>query len=217
MTDYALRRTKMVDSQVRPNDVTKFPIIDAMLSVPREAYVPIAKREAAYIGDNLDIGGGRVLLEARSLSKMLDMLDIKADELVLDLGVGLGYSTAVIAHLAEAVVAVEVDEALAGEAQAVLAAQGVDNAAVVSGPLGEAAPKHGPYDVMTIQGAVEELPQALVDQLKEGGRIAAFFNDGALGSCRIGHKNGGKINWRHAFNAATPVLPGFEKSHAFVL
>ena len=113
--------------------------------------------------------------------------------------------------------AVEVDEALAAEAQDVLAAQGVDNAAVGKRSAGEGAPKHGPYDVMTIEGAVEELPQALVDQLKEGGRIAAFFNDGALGSCRIGHKNGGKINWRHAFNAAAPVLPGFEKRHAFVL
>ncbi|TMV77427.1 methyltransferase domain-containing protein, partial [Thioclava sp. BHET1] len=151
------------------------------------------------------------------LSKMLDILDIQRDELVLDLGVGLGYSSAIISHLAEAVVAVEVDEALAAEAQAALSAQGVDNVAVVCGPLGEGAPKHGPYDVMTVEGAVEEMPQSLVDQLKEGGRIAAFFNDGALGSCRIGHKNGGKINWRHAFNAAAPVLPGFEKRHAFVL
>mgnify|MGYP000216842021 FL=1 len=91
MSEFASRRVMMVDTQVRPSDVTKFPIIDAMLTVPRELYVPETRREAAYVGENLDIGGGRVVLEARTLAKLLDALDIQPDELALDLGSGLGY------------------------------------------------------------------------------------------------------------------------------
>jgi protein-L-isoaspartate(D-aspartate) O-methyltransferase len=115
MTDFATRRTMMVDTQVRPSDVTKFPIIEALLSVPREAYVPRALREAAYVGENLVISPRRVMLEVRTLAKLLDALDIQPDELVLDLGFGLGYSTAVIARLAEAVIAVVEDADLAGQ------------------------------------------------------------------------------------------------------
>ncbi|MBC55633.1 MAG: protein-L-isoaspartate O-methyltransferase [Confluentimicrobium sp.] len=217
MTDYATRRRMMVDTQVRPSDVTKFPIIDAMLSVPREAYVPANRREAAYIGENLDLGGGRVVLEPRTLAKMLDALDIQPDELVLDIGCGLGYSTAVIARLAEAVVAVEEDAGMAAEAQDTLSERGVDNAAVIEGALAAGAAKHGPYDVIILQGAVERLPDALLAQLREGGRIAALFMEGALGVCRIGYKIDGNITWRFSFNAGAPVLPGFEEQRAFML
>ncbi|MHC0053278.1 protein-L-isoaspartate O-methyltransferase family protein [Actibacterium sp. D379-3] len=217
MTDYAMRRRMMVDSQVRPSDVTKFPIIDAMLSVPRENFVPTARREAAYIGENVDLGGGRVMLEPRTLAKMLDALDIQPDELVLDLGCGLGYSSAVIARLAEAVIAVEEDGDMAAEAQATLSQAGVDNAAVIEGPLAQGAAKHGPYDVITIQGAVAHLPDAVVDQLREGGRMAVLFMENALGVCRIGYKIDGRMTWRFAFNAGAPVLPGFERQRAFVL
>lgn len=217
MTDFAARRTMMVDTQVRPSDVTRFPIIEAMLAVPRESYVPANKREAAYVGENLDLGQGRVMLDPRTLAKMLDTLDIQPDEMVLDLGCGLGYSTAVISRLAEAVVAVEEDADLASEAQSTLSAEGVDNAAVVAGPLAEGAAKHGPYDAIMVEGAVEHLPAGLAAQLKEGGRIAAIFMEGALGVCRIGYKLDGGLTWRFAFNASAPVMPGFEKNRAFVL
>ena len=115
MSEFATRRVMMVDTQVRPSDVTKFPIIDAMLSVPRETFVPDDKREVAYVGENLALAPGRVVLEARTLAKLLDALDVQPGDLVLDLGCGLGYSTAVIARLAETVVAVEEDEALAAD------------------------------------------------------------------------------------------------------
>jgi protein-L-isoaspartate(D-aspartate) O-methyltransferase len=173
MSEFASRRVMMVDTQVRPSDVTKFPIIDAMLSVPREVYVPANRREAAYVGENLDIAPGRVVLEARTLAKLLDALDIQPGEMVLDLGSGLGYSAAVIARLAGTVVAVEEDEALAAEAGRLLSDEGVDNALLVTGPLATGAAKHAPYDVITIQGAVETVPEALVAQLRDGGRIGA--------------------------------------------
>ncbi len=217
MTNNADRRTMMVDTQVRPSDVTKFPIIDALLSIPREDFVPSDKVEAAYVGDNISLGGARVVLEARSLAKMLDALDVQADDLVLDLGCGLGYSSAVIARMAAAVVAVEEDEALAADAQSALSGAGADNVILHTGTLSDGAKEHGPYDVIILQGAVEHLPDAILDQLKEGGRIAAIFADGELGTVRIGYKIDGEMNWRFSFNAAAPVLPGFERHRAFTL
>ncbi len=217
MSDFASRRIMMVDTQVRPSDVTKFPIIDAMLTVPRELYVPGDRREAAYVGENLEIGSGRVLLEARTLAKLLDALDIQPNELVLDLGCGLGYSAAVIARLADTVVAVEADEALAADAQRLLSEEGVDNALVMAGPLQEGAPKHAPYDVITVQGGVETLPEAILAQLKDGGRIGAVFMDGVLGTAMVGFKSDGRMSWRSVFNAAAPVLAGFRKTRSFAL
>lgn len=217
MTDFQTRRVMMVDTQVRPSDVTKFPIIDAMLSIPREVYVPRDKREAAYMGENVVIREGRVVLEPRTLAKLLDALDIHPGELVLDIGCGLGYSSAVIARLADAVVAVEDDAAMAAEAEQTLANESVDNAAVIVGPLSEGAAKHGPYDVITIQGGVEQIPASLLAQLKDGGRIGAVFMEGALGVARVGYKSDGKMSWRFAFNAAAPVLSGFAATRAFTL
>jgi protein-L-isoaspartate(D-aspartate) O-methyltransferase len=217
MSDFNQRRRMMVDTQVRPSDVTKFPIIDAMLSVAREDFVPGAKREAAYVGENLDLGQGRVLLEPRTLAKMLDALAVDRTELVLDVGCCLGYSTAVIARMAQAVVAVEQDADMAHEAQDALTAAGADNAVVHVGPLVEGAAQHGPYDVIVIQGGVGHVPDALAAQLKEGGRIIALFMKGQLGEVRLGHKRAGHIGWRLAFNATAPVLPGFGKEMTFTL
>lgn len=217
MSDYSTRRTQMVDTQVRPQDVTKFPILEAMLQVPRESYVPDSLREAAYISENLALGDSRVLLEPRTFAKLLDGLDIDGHEVVLDIGCGLGYSTAIIARLADAVVAVEEDAAMAEEAQATLSGNGVDNAAVIAAVLAEGAAKHGPYDVIILEGAVEHMPDAILDQLKEGGRIGCIFAEGALGMARIGYKIDGAVTWRFAFNATAPVLNGFEKPTSFTL
>jgi protein-L-isoaspartate(D-aspartate) O-methyltransferase len=217
MADYAARRTMMVDTQVRPSDVTKFPIIDAMLSIPREAFVPDTLREAAYVGENLDFGDGRTLLEARTFAKMIDALEIDTRDVILDVACGLGYSTAILARLGEFVVGLEDDATRATDAQAILSEQGIDNAAVMEGTLAEGVVKSGPYDIIVLQGAVETVPDALVDQLRDGGRIAAIFAEGALGVVRIGHKIDGAVSWRFAFNAGAPVLDGFEKETAFAL
>ena len=203
MTDFTARRTMMVDTQVRPSDVTKFPIIDAMLKVAREDFVPVARREAAYLGENISLGEGRVLLEPRTLAKMLDDLGVENDELVLDIGCGYGYSSAVIAHMAEAVVAVEDDEQMAKEAQETLINADIDNVIVHHGPLAEGAQQHGPYDVVIVQGGVADVPEALLAQLKDGGRIACKSERG--------------ISWRKSFNAAAPVLDGFTRAKEFQL
>lgn len=217
MTDFAARRTMMVDTQVRPSDVTKYPIIEAMLHVPREEFVPASQREAAYMGENIELGGNRVILDPRTLAKMLDALDIHENDLVLDVGCAHGYSSAVIARLAEAVVAVESDPEMAGEAQESLSRSNADNVVVQVGELVKGAPEHAPFDVIVVQGGVVDLPDGLLEQLKDEGRIAALFMDGALGEVRIGYKIDGQINWRRAFNAGAPILPGFEKQAVFAL
>lgn len=216
MTDFAQRRLMMVDTQVRPSDVTKYPIIEAMLAIPREKFVPDHQVEAAYADQNLPLGEGRELLEARTLAKMLDAVDITNSELVLDVGCGLGYSTAVVAHIAQMVIGVEEGD-LASDAPEILSDISADNAIVHNGPLSEGAAEHGPYDVILIQGGVQQIPETLLSQLKDGGRIAAVFMSGALGEVKIGYKTAGGMSWRFEFNATAPVLPGFEKAEAFVL
>ena len=217
MPDFAVRRTMMVDTQVRPSDVTKFPIIDAMLAIPREHFTPDRLIEAAYMGNNIDLGAGRVLLEPRTLAKMLDGLEVTDTDLVLDVACGTGYSSAVLSRIAQGVIAVEEDDALATDAEAALAAIGCDAVVLHRGPLTEGATEYAPYDVIIVQGAAEDFPESLVAQLNEGGRVACVFMDGALGVVRIGVKRGEQIAWRDAFNASAPVLPGFEKAQAFSL
>jgi protein-L-isoaspartate(D-aspartate) O-methyltransferase len=217
MTDFAARRVMMVDTQVRPSDVTKFPIIAAMLATPREAFVPTALRETAYMGEPLHIGEGRVMLDARVLAKLLDALDIQPNELVMDIGCGYGYSSAIIARLSEAVIAIESNEAMAAEAQKRLVAEQADNVAVIAGPLAAGNAKNAPFDVIVLQGGVEQVPEPLLAQLKDGGRIAAIFMQGPLGVAKIGYKSDTVVTWRFAFNAAMPVLDGFGKVAEFSL
>lgn len=217
MTDFAAARTAMVDCQIRPSDVTRYPIIEAMLSIPREEFVPAAARNVAYVGEHVHFSKDRVVLDPRVMGKMLDAVAVNSGELVLDVGCGLGYSAAVIGWMAEAVIAVEEDEALAADAARLLAENDVMNVIVEQAPLVDGAPVHGPYDVIVIEGGIETLPEGIESQLKTGGRIAAIFVEGALGQCRIGRKTPNGISWRRAFDATAPVMPGFttEKSFEF--
>ena len=216
MADYAERRRTMVDTQVRPSDVTSFPVLDAMLTIPREAFVPDARRDLAYAGAPVDLTATRQLMEARSIAKILQALDLQRGDLVLEIAPGLGYTTALLASLTDAVVAVEEDATLAAEAEAALSAQEIDNAAVLHAPLTAGSAKNAPYDAIVIFGGVAQMPQALIDQLKEGGRIMAVFMQGALGEARLGRKIDCAISWRVEFNATAPVLPGFERVAGFV-
>lgn len=215
MTDFTQRRLTMVDTQVRPSDVTSFTVIDAMLAVPRERYVPDGLQDLAYVGGAVPLPGDRHLMEPRSIGMILEALDLTPADLVLEIGPGLGYTTALMAQIAEAVVAVEEDPGLAADAEATLNAEGVDNAVVFTGPLVEGCPDQAPFDVIVAFGGVETWPEALSDQLKEGGRALAVFMDGPLGEARLGLKRNGHVAWRMAFNATAPILPGFAKARSF--
>ena len=217
MSDNATRRRMMVDNQIRPSDVTKFPIIEAFLSVKREYFVPTENRDTAYVGEHIQIGNDRVILDPRTLAKMLDAVDVTDSELVLDVGAGYGYSAAIIAYLAEAVVALESEDRPANEMQNALIENGIDNVIVEQGSLLDGAASHAPYDVIFVQGGVEFIPEQIISQLKEGGRMVALFMAGALGTVKIGYKVNGGVNWRFAFNAGAPVLSDFEKEKTFIL
>lgn len=215
MIDFAAAREAMVDCQVRPSDVTRFSIIEAMLRVPREDYVPAALRPVAYLGEHVPLGNGRVVLDPRVFAKMLDAANIGPRDIVLDVGCGLGYSTAVIARLAAVVIGLEEDAALAADAQGQLTSHGAENAVVETGPLPSGVPQHGPFDVILFEGAVEAIPDAYVAQLKPGGRAVAIFSNGAGGQARFGLRTGDGIAWRWIFDATAPVLPGFAETKAF--
>jgi protein-L-isoaspartate(D-aspartate) O-methyltransferase len=215
MIDYAVAREIMVDRQVRTADVTLYPIIAAMLEVPREAFLPEPLRPVAYLGEHVPIGPRRVLLDPRVFAKLLDALNVGPTDLVLDVGCGYGYSTAVLARMAEAVVALESDPVMAAEAESLLATHAIDNAVLQTGPLAEGVGEHGQFDAIILEGAVEVLPEAIAAQLKPGGRIAAIFVEGAHGHARLGLGTAAGIAWRRIFDATAPVLPGFEATKAF--
>lgn len=217
MTDFAARRNAMVDCQIRPSDVTKFPIISAFLSVPRESFVPDDMREVAYADGQVALDSGRVMIEPRTLAKMLDALDVSGSDMVLDVASGAGYGAVILSKMAEAVVALEDNEQQVAEAETLLAAQGVDNVAAVMGDLATGAAKHGPYDAILIEGGVETVPGEIVAQLKEGGRMAAILMDGAVGRASVGVRRGKDIHWRFVFDATAPVLPGYAKINEFAL
>ena len=167
MSDNATRRRMMVDNQIRPSDVTKFPIIEAFLSVKREYFVPTENRDTAYVGEHIQTENDRVILDPRTLAKMLDAVDVTDSELVLDVGAGYGYSSAIIAYLAEAVVALESEDRPVNEMQNALIENGIDNVIVEQGPLLDGAASHAPYDVIFVQGGVEFIPEQIISQLKE--------------------------------------------------
>lgn len=215
MTDFAAAREAMVDCQIRTADVTRYPIIDAFLNVPREEYVPQGFKPVAYLGDDIPLGSGRVILDPRVFAKMLDAINVGPKDLVLDVGCGLGYSSAILAHMAEAVIALEEDAELAEQAEANLTALNVDNAVVETGPLADGKNNHGPFDAIIIEGGIEVLPDGLADQLKPGGRIVAIFMTGRNGQAQLGISTPAGIAWRRIFDATAPVLAGFNETKAF--
>lgn len=215
MIDYRTVRHNMVESQVRTNDVTDRRITGAMETLPRERFVPKSVRPLAYMGAPLEIADGRYLLDPRTLSKLIQAAEIEAGDLVLDVGCGTGYSTAVLAHLAETAVGLECDPELAEDATRLLTDLGIDNTAVITGDLAEGAPSQGPFDVIFINGGVEEVPETLTAQLKEGGRLAAVVLGRRLGKAQIFVRAGGVISSRIEFDATPPLLPGFERKAAF--
>lgn len=217
MTDFAAARLHMVDSQIRTNKVTDPRIVAAFEAVAREAFVDEARRGIAYIDEDLEVAPGRYLMEPMVLARLLQAADPQPGDVALDIGCATGYSTAVIAQLVQTVVGLECERALVEVANSTLNAQGVDNAVVVEGALKAGYPKQAPYDVMVFQGAVSEVPEAVKQQLAEGGRLVAVVVDaGGIGRGTLLQRSGDSFSRRTLFDAATPLLPGFAREAGFV-
>ena len=223
MADVALQRKNMVESQVRPSDVTDRRVIRAMLELPREAFVSAAAKAVAYMDGEVTLAPGkggqpaRAMMAPRTLARLSQLLEAEAGDKALVVGAGTGYSGAVLGRIVARVVAVESNSALSEAAAAALAAANSSNVVVIKNELTAGAPGEGPYNVILLDGAVEELPQALLDQLADGGRMAAILVSGGVGKAVLWRRIGGLVDATVMFEAQAPMLPGFQKAASFAL
>lgn len=217
MTDYAASRRNMVENQIRTNRVTDARVLQAMGEVPRELFVPKKLQGIAYVDEDLAVAPGRHLMEPMVLARLLQAAAIKPDDIVLDVGCATGCTSAVLGRLAATVVALEYDAELAEATGARLAGLDADNVAVVVGALEKGYPKQAPYDVIVLDGAVDEAPEAITDQLAEGGRLVAVVTGGSsVGRATLILRVHGLLSRRVLFDAAVPPLPGFKVEPGFV-
>ena len=213
MTEFGLQRRNMVESQVRPSDVTDRRITAAMLAIPREQFVPPGVASLAYIDETLEFGTGDFLIAPRALAKLIQLADIDSNDKVLVLGSACGYAAAVVANLARDVTAVVSDEAPAGIARAALNGLGIQNVKVTVGPLNEGSVAAAPFAAIVIEGAVEEVPGKILAQLRLGGRVVAIERRGGIGRALLITKTD-VLDRRTSFELAGPLLPGFEAEKA---
>jgi protein-L-isoaspartate(D-aspartate) O-methyltransferase len=221
MTDSKLQRLNMVESQVRTSDVTDRRIIRAMLEVPREVFVPQARASMAYMDEPVPVGpanggGARALLAPRTFAKLAQLSEIGPEAVVLDVGCATGYSSAVLARIAKRVVALEVDPGLAQTARRLLAELGTSNVSVVEGLLAAGAPREAPFAVVFVNGAIEVVAPALLEQLEDGGRLVAIVTTGVVSRAEVWRRAGKSFDTSPAFEAGTAPLPGFERPPGFV-
>jgi protein-L-isoaspartate(D-aspartate) O-methyltransferase len=221
MADFELQRKNMVESQIRPSDITDRRIIHAMLDLPRELFCPQAMKATAYRDEMLQVNGAkgpraRFAVAPRTLAKLIQALDLGDQDAILEIGTGTGYGAAVLSRIAASVVAVEADAALAATARANLAAVGANNVTVIEADLAAGHAAGAPYDAILLGGAIPEVPRAILDQLKDGGRLAAVVAGRGFGQLTQWRRLGGTFDSRVLSDAGSPPLAGFEKPAAFV-
>jgi len=220
MSGFATARQKMVDGQVRPSDVTDLRIIDAMLTVPREAFVPEHLRALAYLDLDLDISEGgsvkRFLIKPAVIAKMLQAAEIGSADKVLVAGCATGYAAALVAMLAGQVIATETDPGHAAKAEEILAGLGLGNVTFRAAEAGAGDPADAPYDVIVLDGSTEITPEGLYRQLREGGRLVGVFGTSKPPRAMIVTHSHGDFGHRALFDTVAPVLPGLERRPAFV-
>lgn len=220
MSDFTALRRTMVDCQVRPSDVTDLRIIDAMLAVPREQFVPASKRAIAYLDMDIDVAADgqakRCLIQPAVLAKMLQAAAITETDRVLVVGCATGYSAAVVSHLAAEVFATEPDPSLAAAAKTNLAAVGFANVTVTAAAPADGDRAHAPYDVIVMDGATEIEPEELYGQLKMGGRLVGVFATSRPPRATLVTHSPSDFGSRVLFDASAPVLTGLERRPAFV-
>ena len=217
MVDHAAARLNMVESQLRTNRVSNAALLKAFAEIPRELFLPAAMRSFAYVDEDLRIADGRHLMQPMVLGRLLEAARPDAGDIVLDVGCGTGYATALLARLCATAVGLESHEPLATEATRILNQQGIDNAVIVRAPLGEGCPDQGPYNIILINGTVSEVPDPLKAQLTEGGRLVTVINDSdGMGRATLMQRHGDTVSGRVVFDASVPVLADFLLEPGFV-
>lgn len=216
MIDFEAARIKMVEHQIRTTDVTSHSVLRAFLSVAREAFVPEKAKPLAYLDADIELSPGRYLMEASPLAKLLQAAEITKDDKALEIGTGSGYVAALLSRLAGSVTALESDPALAELAAGNLKSLDCQNVDVVTGELTKGHAPNAPYTLIFVNGAVEEVPSALLDQLTEGGRLVAVVGYGNAAQAKILLKEHGAISESSRFNLSVKPLPGFGKIREFV-
>lgn len=216
MFDFAKARDHMVESQIRTSDVTEPAILKAFRTTPREKFVPKAKSALAYGDSHIKMDEGRIMLRPRDFAKLIDAAEIRSSDIILDIACGRGYSTAIMAKLADTVVGLETTDEAVDKATDLLYAADISNAAVVKGELKAGASEHGPFDVIFVNGAVTEVPESWIAQLANKGRLVCIVQNGPMGRGTVYTKSGNQIGERVVFDATAPILPGFEREVAFV-
>ena len=217
-THFSQARQTMVDCQIRPTKVTDENIINAFATVPREAFVGRNQRAIAYVDEDLPLPGGRCMMEAMVLARLIQALAVGKDDNVLVVGAATGYGAAIMARLAGSVIAVETRTQMVEKAQETLVSIGTDNAVAIKGRLTEGFANEGPYDAILIEGAVETMPERILDQLGNGGRLVAVWRpqDAAVGIASIWTKAGNEFVRKPLFDAQVPVLDEFRCKRDFV-
>ncbi|MGH6878209.1 MAG: protein-L-isoaspartate O-methyltransferase family protein [Rhizomicrobium sp.] len=216
MPDYAAQRHTMVALQILADGVTDERLLASFRDVPRERFVPAEKRSVAYADAPIELVHKRWLLEPRTFSKLLQLAEIRPSDSVLDVGCTTGYSTAVLAKIARRVVGLEEDADLVRIASDTLRETGILNASIAQGALVEGNRAGAPFDVIIIEGAIEQTPQKLLAQLAEGGRMVAISRRDAQGHAILFLKEPDRLGRRIAFDAWAPVLSGFRQPAGFM-
>ncbi len=217
MMDYQVARHNMVENQVRANKVTDPLVIAAMEEVPRELFLPEGKKGVAYVDEDISIGNGRYAIEPMVIARMMQIAEIETTDVALVIGAGFGYSSALLSRVAETVVAIESDANMVQKAEKILQENNYDNVIVVEGDAVAGYPKQSPYNVIIFDGAVAEVPEAILSQLAEGGRLLAVVREAdKVGIARLYEREHGVVGHRELFDANVPYLPGFEPVESFV-
>jgi protein-L-isoaspartate(D-aspartate) O-methyltransferase len=210
--DFEHMRRAMVSNQLRTTAVSDPRVIAAMSAVPRERYVPPESSSLAYIDRSIPIGANRALNPPMTTGRLLTEAHPRSEDHALVIGAATGYASALLAELVESVVALEQDAALLEAARKAPASPRVT---IVEGPLGAGWKKKQPYDLILIDGAVELVPQALIDQLADGGRLAVAIIDRGVTRLAIGKRSGKGFGLVAFTEAEAAPLPGFERPKSF--
>ncbi len=211
-------RKIMLDNQVRPVGVTSLSLLESLGEIKREKFVPENKIALSYSDMDIKLNSdNRYLMASASFAKLAQLADVKKDDIVLVVGCGSGYSVAVLSLLANAVVGIEQDEKLAEKANETLSNLNIGNGVVLNKDITKGVPSEAPFDVILLEGEVDEVPATLFRQLRDGARLVAVIAGDNIGKASIFVKSKNDISSRVAFDVKVPRLPILKKEAPFIL